>query len=338
MTLVFLAGIAVVDIIATDLPGVPSAGELIFTPKHIELHVGGHTCNVSSDLVQMGLKPSEITMVIPVGPEGDVFADFIVKELEKRGLKPYLQRTDKPTSKTMVIVVKGEDRRFINDPGANLAFDPDEVIKLFEEEGGVVFYVGATGILGRFDDKLPEVCKKAKKKGYITFVDPVTPYRKGWNHLISSMENIDVFHCNDMEAKQMTGMKDVKEAIRWMLNRGVKLAIVTMGEKGLLAGFKENTVFVPAFKVEVVDPTGAGDAFCAGVIHSLVTKPLLGRVKKGLEQLEVEDVVEILVKASAWGAACCMGVGTTSAVKPEVVSRVLSSEEAVKARVKLEKL
>lgn len=77
------------------------------------------------------------------------------------------------------------------------------------------------------------------------------------------------------ELFDLTGKKDLDEASKELFNYGVSVLIVKAGEKGSMGVTKQETVFEPAYLVQEVDPTGAGDAFDAAVIHSYLRKRTL---------------------------------------------------------------
>ncbi|MEM1587342.1 MAG: PfkB family carbohydrate kinase [Candidatus Bathyarchaeia archaeon] len=323
--IVTCAGILVADIIAADLPKISAPGELTFTPKGIEVHLGGHCGNVSIDLRKLGLKTGDVSSIGAVGH--DIFGDFIEGELKRHGVVTHLQRVpDVGTSKDLILVVKGEDRRYHADSGANLFLDPEFVLSILNEEQPLIFYAGGVGLTGSFDDQLPEVLRKAKDLGALTFVDPVTPYMREWSFLIPAIKWADIFHCNAHEAEQITGRKNLYEACESLINMGADMAIISMGDKGLIARTRENIFDLLAFKVPTVDPTGAGDALCAGVISGLVEK--CGHRRCDVANLSVDDIIDILMVGEAAGAACVTMVGTTTAVTKENVKRILDEQGA----------
>jgi len=318
--LVTCAGIMVADTIVTDLPRVCRPSEVLFAPRGISLHIGGHAANVSIDLIKLGLKRNEVSTVGTVGK--DPYGDFIENILAEYGILTHISKVDEAgTAKSVILVVKGEDRRVYHDVGANYFLNPDYVKTVLREEHPLIFYVGAAGLLGKFDEKLPEILKEAKAQNCLTFVDPVTPYQHGWEHLREALKLVDVFHCNDFEASDMTGITDFREALRTISNEGAKLAIVSMGEKGLVATANRTVFEMPAFKVPVVDPTGAGDAFCAGTIHALV-EMMTDRLPH-ISKLSTDNIVDILLQGEAAGAACVTGVGTTTSVSAQKVNELM---------------
>jgi len=82
---------------------------------------------------------------------------------------------------------------------------------------------------------------------------------------------------------------------------------------------------MPAFKVRVLDPTGAGDAFTSGVIQGLLQieaeKPLK------VAELARDKLLRVLVYGEAVGAACVMEIGTTSGVTRSRVDALMKSQE-----------
>jgi sugar/nucleoside kinase (ribokinase family) len=326
MVLVTCAGILVSDIIASGLPKVSQPGEVTFAPSGVRLCVGGHAANVSINLLKLGLSKGEVSCVGTVGK--DAFGDFITNQLNENGVITHIDRTiEAGTSSNMILVVQGEDRRFHVDIGANPFLDPTRVKDVLRKEKPCIFYVGATGLLGTFDAQLPRTLKEAKEElNCVTFVDPVLPDGHGWEYLERSLEWIDVLHCNDVEAASMTGKSKPTEAISVIADRGVKLTIITMGDEGLVAKHAYDRITLPAFKVQVVDPTGAGDAFSAGVICNLAKRA------DNLRKLEVasltrRELLDILLEGEAAGAACVTDVGTTKAVTCENVSRILREQK-----------
>jgi len=328
-------GFLVADIVAAGMEKVADPGELVYVPGEIELHIGGHPANVGVDLVKLGVPGEEVTVIGAIGE--DIFGEFIERTLKGYGLKTRLQRiSDVGTTKDLILVVRGEDRRFHVDEGASLRLKPEFVIRSIEEEPPLLFYA-ATGIVGRFDDEIEEVVRKAKELGCFTFVDIVRPWGKDWDFVIPALKFADIFHCNDLEARSITGKEDLDKAMVALLDAGVKLLLITMGERGAMARTGRFLVRQPTFEIEVIDPTGAGDAFCAGVIRWLLSK--FGEGLKSLDpgELSAEELTDLLMFGQAVGTAACTGVGTTSGVSREAAQALIESQGSrIKGETKVE--
>jgi len=334
--LVTSVGILVADIIAADLPKVSDPGELVFVGRNIDVHIGGHAANVSIDLRKLGLERGAVSVVGAVGD--DIFGDYIESILNEHGIINHLQRiSGVATSKDLILVVKGQDRRYHVDVGANWHLSIDHALSILEEEKPTIFYVGGVGFMGDFDEKLPIILEKAKNMGCLTFVDPVAPYKHGWDIVLPALKWADIFHCNNLEATEITGEKDPKKAAEILMNKGAKFVIISLGGEGLIALTEKFFFKMPSFKVPVIDPTGAGDAFCAGVIESLAHiadhKPL------NIINLSEDELSHILLEGEAAGAACVTMVGTTTGVKKEIVDKILKEQgTSILRNLRLEKL
>ena len=87
---------------------------------------------------------------------------------------------------------------------------------------------------------------------------------------------VHTFVCNQIEAEELWGkpvssVPAAKQAAKAILERGMEQLVITVGAQGSVAYSRElaEPVHVPALQVEVVDTTGAGDAFVAGLTHGL---------------------------------------------------------------------
>ncbi|MFX0133143.1 MAG: carbohydrate kinase family protein [Candidatus Hodarchaeota archaeon] len=232
--MILISGILVADIIVHNLEKIAEPGELIYCES--DLHIGGHAANVSINLIKLGLSKDEIILIGPIG--NDIFGEFIENTLNSYITNINLKKMDGKTSKDIIIILKNEDRRYHTEPGSNLFLDVNFVRKFINHEDPFIFYIGGVGLLGKFDNKLEEVCAEAKKSGWITFLDIVAPYKKGWDFIIPALQYTDIFHCNDYELKNILKISDLDGAIKKISEHGVKLPIITLGAKGVKAFLK----------------------------------------------------------------------------------------------------
>ncbi len=88
--------------------------------------------------------------------------------------------------------------------------------------------------------------------------------------LLKLLKSVDVFLCNDSEARELSGEYNLIQAARWMLSHGPKLIVIKKGEHGVVCFTKDSLFTAPAYLLEkIFDPTGAGDTFAGGFIGSL---------------------------------------------------------------------
>jgi fructokinase len=143
-------------------------------------------------------------------------------------------------------------------------------------------------------------------------------------HLREAAGLIDVLHCNDHEAKWITGLPEVAAAVGGLLDLGITLPIVSQGGEGLLLGYKGHCYSVSAFRVVSVDQTGAGDAFTAGVVKKLLA--LQGMSLAGKLGETDDDLFDAVLLGAAAGAVCVTALGCTPAVDRASVSDLLESQ------------
>ncbi|MCD6144047.1 carbohydrate kinase family protein [Thermococcus sp.] len=107
----------------------------------------------------------------------------------------------------------------------------------------------------------------------------------------------EIIFPNEREARTITGEKDLKKAAKILYEWGANLTIITLGEKGALLYNGEKFMEFEALPInEIVDPTGAGDAFAGGFLaHYAKEKPIEKCIKQGLLRAR-----EVLKKKGSW--------------------------------------
>ena len=109
---------------------------------------------------------------------------------------------------------------------------------------------------------------------------------------------------NEVEAEILTGIPvDSKEnadkAADWFFEKGVEIVLITLGGRGVYIATKEKREIIPAYHVEAIDTTGAGDAFNGGLVAALA---------------EGKDLWEAAGFANALAAVAVQRLGTTPAM------------------------
>jgi sugar/nucleoside kinase (ribokinase family) len=109
--------------------------------------------------------------------------------------------------------------------------------------------------------------------GIPIFVDLLYPGRPETLELLAPLlPLVDWFMPNDQQLRGLTGIDDVVAAARMLLDRGVGAVAVTIGAEGaLLVRRNAEPVSIPPLRTTVVDTTGCGDSFNAGMIAGLLS-------------------------------------------------------------------
>ena len=289
------AGIVVADHVCEPIDRLPNSGELVLTDG-TTITIGGCAANVSVDLAKLG-RDVEFSGVVGA----DALGDFSLKFLREAGVGlDYLSITEThPTSASLIIPVRGDDRRFIHSTGANDVFSPAEIDrKLF---GNLrVLYLGGYCISDNWSvEEVVQLFKDAQSAGVITVLDVVIPKEaEFWKRVAPVLRFTDAFLPNNDEGEAITGLSDPLEQAARFRSAGAKEVVITCGDEGLIA-VSDETIRAPRFEVEFVDGTGSGDAFSAGFILGL---------------LEEKSFPERLAMGSALGASCVQSIGATTGV------------------------
>lgn len=300
-------GIMVADVVGRPLREVPDPGRLALV-EEMSLHAGGCAVNAATALARFGL-PVEV-----IGKVGlDPFGDFLVGELAARGIGGRGVRRDpaRGTSATMVMVGPDGERRFVHYIGANAGLTPADVAADAVAEliaGASILHVAGALVLPGIDGRpTADLLRQARAAGVVTFLDTVWDAAGRWMELLRPcLPYVDYFVPSLPEAQALTGLDDPEAAARALHAAGAGVAALKMGEAGsLVYPIRSETgedvaAHFPAYDVEAVDATGAGDAFAAGFIAGV----RLGR--------SLEETARL---ANATGALAVMGVGAEGATR-----------------------
>lgn len=294
---ILCAGILVADLFVPPLAALPEAGQLLATDDFL-LTTGGCAANVAVGLSRLG---TTAAVVGPVGP--DFFGGFVADELAAQGVDTsrIVRIPDTGTSKTVVLPVVGQDRRFIHTFGANARLTADHIAAAIDADTRIL-YVGGYLILPAIDGpSLGAVLRDARARGIVTVLDVVVPSGAAVpaDALSAVLPHVDLFLPNDEEAAALTGQSDPRRQADAFLALGCGAAVVTQGAHGTLWAERDRLLEAPVYPVDYVDGSGSGDAFAAGVLTGL---------------LEGWDAERTLRFASAIGGSACTRLGCTAGV------------------------
>jgi sugar/nucleoside kinase (ribokinase family) len=301
-------GIVVADHVCEPISHLPQAGELVLTSR-THLSIGGCAANVAVDLVRLGRRAAVVGRV-----GDDAFGRIVIDALRSVGVEVahVASLPDEATSTSMIINVRGEDRRFIHSPGANARLDGNEISPELLEQTRAV-YVGGYALSDQpTPERIAALFRAARELGVKTVLDVVVPQGKDcWPFLEPVLPSTDVFLPNDHEARSITQLADPAGQAAAFRQAGAQTVVITCGGRGSVIASANGIFRAAAFPVDFVDGTGSGDAFAAGYIHAL---------------LEGCDTSECVRVGSALGASCVRATGATTGVfNADELSEFLSS-------------
>jgi len=267
----------------------PKPGETIFGQK-FDLGFGGKGANQAA---AARLCDAEVFMVARVGD--DLFGAATIKNFEKLGIDAkHVKQVDgvssgvapifvDPSGQNRIIVVKGANDKLMPDDvdaASDVLKSADCIVLQFEIPLETVYYT----------------IQFAHKNGVRCLLNPAPAQPVD----LKAVANLDYFVPNESEAENISGLPvrtvdDAKKCAEKLLAGGVRRVIITLGANGALLAGKEGMDHVPAFNVQTVDSTGAGDAFIGSFATFLA------------EGLTERDAVQ---KANFYAGLSTTGVGT----------------------------
>jgi len=274
-------------------PRMPVKGETILGGRY-QTGPGGKGANQAVAAARLG---ADVAMVVKLGT--DDIGDGAQANLVAEGVRPdYLLRTGETHTGVAFIIVDAEgENMIVVAPGSNTLLAPDDV------DACRAAITEADVLLVELESPLETVQRAlevAREAGVRTILNPA-PGQPLANEML---ELVDVLTPNETETELIAGMPvtDVpgaEAAGRHLLAQGVGTVIVTLGAKGALIVAPDGVQHVPGHVVDVVDTTGAGDAFNGAIAVALA---------------EGKEVAEAVALANAAAALQVTKFGTAPAM------------------------
>ena len=297
-------GSFVVDLMGRT-PHLPAPGETV-KGTVFKMGPGGKGFNQGVAAHKAG---ADVAMVTKLGR--DTFADIALntmKDLKMDTRRVLFSDTVETGSALIMVDEKTSQNEIVVILGACNTISDEEVDSLEDVIGESEYLLTQ---LETNVSSVERIIDIAYKKGVKVILNtaPVQPIE---DELLSK---VDLITPNEVEAEILTGIKvDSEEAAdqaaEWFFARGVKRVLITLGGRGVYLNTRDKKGILPAYKVEAVDTTGAGDAFNGGLLAALA---------------EGKDLWEASKFANALAALSVQKIGTTPAmpVREEIMAKRL---------------
>lgn len=268
---------------------------------------GGAPANVAVGLAKLGVDAGFIGKV-----GADAFGDFLREVLQQNSVDTEYLIAGETSRTTLAFVATRSDGMkditFYRHPGADIQLSPDEISRGYIQSAELFHYGSVSLSHSPSREATLHAIQSAKAGGARLSYDPNLRLMlwddaddaKHW--IWEVMPYADVVKISEEEWEFVTGDMDLAQGIKRILGLGVKLLVVTLGERGCYYtnGFTDG--FVDGFIVNVVDTLGAGDAFVAAMLTQL-------RQYMDLTGLEKDQLDPIMRYANAAGALATQKVG-----------------------------
>jgi sugar/nucleoside kinase (ribokinase family) len=256
MSVVVVVGDLMVDVVASVDERLARASD---TAARVRWTGGGAGANVAAGLAAAGV---DVVLVARVGD--DLVGRAAVAELRAGGVEVRgAVDPGAPTGTCVVVVDAGGERTMLPDRGANLALSPEDLPAELFVAGAHLHLSGYVLLDERCRPAGLRALHLARGAGMTISVDPASaaPLRRA-GEFLDWVAGVDVLMPNADEAAVLTGEADPRACAEALAHRFGEV-VVTLGADGALWTDGQRLVHAPAPAAEVVDTTGAGDAFAA---------------------------------------------------------------------------
>lgn len=301
---------------------VVALGELLidFTPHGVseqgqplfEQNPGGAPANVLAALAKLGLATSFIGAV-----GEDAFGRYLKDVLEQCGIgtEGLLLTSVAKTTLAFVHLDADGDRSFsfYRQPGADHMLHEDDINRALIDSAKIFHYGSISMTHEPSRTATLSTAAYARSKGMLISYDPNLRLSLWENEaaakdrILEGLQYANVVKLSEEELLFLTGTGDLETGTKQLAEQfpSLFMLLVTLGADGSYCRAGEATASHAGYKVDVMDTTGAGDAFFAGILYSLLTE-LEAAAQNGWTQPQLESM---LAFANAMGALAATGKG-----------------------------
>lgn len=297
-----VCGTCVADILVRPVPLTSAAGAgTLFHVDPIQVTTGGIVCNTGTAMARLGMRVAASSLV-----GNDVWGDVIRTRLLGEGVLtgPLESRPDAATSTTAVLIDPSGERSFAHHGGAPTAIDLAFVRRQLPWFGASrLALVGYLGLLPGLETDLAEALAEIRATGCMVALE--TAGSGGTlDQVAGALPSVDVYVPSLDEARRQTGLDDPRSIVDCYRRCGSPGIVgVKLGTRGtLLSPSVGEWIDVPCVAAPgpVLDTTGAGDSFLAGLLTGLL---------RGM------DPRDAALLGAATAACCVTGVGATAGLR-----------------------
>ncbi len=234
---------------------------------------GGAPANVCAAFAKLSGKAYFMGQV---GQDG--FGDFLIKTLQDANVDTsYIKQTqDAKTALAFVSLTENGERDFIfyRNPSADQLFSESDIhVEILEQS---ILHFCSVSLLGYPISKTHEVMiHEAKKRNAIISFDP--NIRRALSSddvfyqsvILKYLQYADIVKISDDELSFITGKDVEQEAITFLQKYNIPILIITRGKNGVDLIINDMVIHEDGLSVEVIDTTGAGDAWIGSFLYQL---------------------------------------------------------------------
>ena len=241
----------------------PQTGETLMG-EEFGMFIGGKGSNQAIAAARLG---ANVTMIGRLG--ADLFGDTLMAAHAEEGIcTDYVIRdTEVGTGVASILIDADGDNSIVLVPQANMGLTVADIEQASESIAAADVLLLQLEVPISASQRAAEI---AKSNGARVVLNPAPAQELPDDFLTQ----VDILTPNEVETESLSGVSvssatDAERAANVLLDKGLSAVILTLGERGALLLTPDLTQQVPAYSVEVVDTTAAGDAFCGALATGL---------------------------------------------------------------------
>ena len=229
--------------------------------QEVSYGIGGSAANVAIGFTRLG---GACTLVGKIGI--DDFGRMTLDELMKEKISIDHVKTDlrERTGFTIVIIDKKGEISMYGSKGASESLEPEDVTDI-KVRGCKYVHIASL----RMDTAIATADLSKRNGLFVTFDPGRELVSRGIQYILPIFRYMDLLLLNRKEASALTGSETPEKATSSLKKSGAKNVIVKLGGRGVYFLTDESEGIIPAYKIDAIDTTGAGDAFVTGLLMSL---------------------------------------------------------------------
>ena len=260
---VFTIGELLVDMISNDYDD-------NFDCNQYTKHFGGSPANIAMNIKRLG---GNAAISSSVGNDG--LGDFLINHLKNNNIDTsYINKVNNSTS--MVLVSKSKSPPVpIFYRGADYNIDYDDNIDYALKNCKIVHFSCWPISQESSRQTIEKVIDKARKNNILIGFDPNyhemiwEKNHDGLEYIKNLVSKVDIIKPSEVDAERIFGPDTPENQVKKFIDLGAKLVIMTLGKDGAIVTNGVETLKFKTLATEIVDTTGAGDAFWSGFYTGL---------------------------------------------------------------------
>lgn len=311
-------GSFVVDLMARA-PHLPSPAQTV-KGNFFKQGAGGKGFNQGIAAHKAG---ADVAMITKIGR--DSLADVALSAMDEVGMsKEYLFFSNRePTGIALIMVDENTSQNeIVIVSGACATINDDDIASVMDRIGESEYLLLQLEVNQDANEK---VARLAKERGVKVIVN-TAPYQDVMSD--EFLSGCYLVTPNEVEAEEMTGVRiddleSADKAAKIMRDKGIRNVLITLGDRGVYVSEDGHSEIIPAYKVNAIDTTGAGDAFNGGMLCALA---------------EGKSLIEAARFANVTAALSVQKLGTTPSMPSrEEIERFIAENRSAKDDVVVQK-